>query len=95
MNKKMNYYSIKKLIAGYRVCPELKSKTLIAVPQKKVYSNYGLIPTRIVFRDKKMDITSTTPLLQREQFRDRFNRGTNYTLFYYEWKPNKQQLSLF
>tara|TARA_B100000519_G_C14261030_1_gene448044 strand:+ start:3503 stop:3790 length:288 start_codon:yes stop_codon:yes gene_type:complete len=95
MNTKMNYYNIKKLISGYKVCPELKSKTLIAVPQKKVYSKYGLIPTRVVFRDKKMDITSNTPLLHKDQFRDRFNRGTFYTLLYYEWMPNKQQLSLF
>ena len=91
---KMNYYNIKKLIKGYRVSPDLKSKTLIAVPQKKIYSRYGFIPLQIVHGDKKMSITRNTPILHREQFRDKFNRGTFYTLFYYEWNPNKLQLEL-
>ena len=91
---KMNYYSIKKLIKGYRVCPDLKSKTLIAIPQKKLYSQYGFIPIIVNFKDKKMSITRNTPLLHKEQFRDKFNRGTFYTLFYYEWNPNKLQLEM-
>ena len=91
---KMNYYNIKKLIKGYRVCPDLKSKTLIAVPQKKLYSRYGFIPVQIVYGGKKMNITRNTPLLHQQQFRDRFNRGTFYTLFYYEWNPNKVQMEL-
>lgn len=91
---KMNYYSIKKLIKGYRVSPDLKSKTLIAIPQKKIYSRYGFIPLQIVHGDKKMSITRNTPILHREQFRDKFNRGTFYTLFYYEWNPNKLQLEM-
>ena len=41
-----------------------------------------------------MSITRNTPILHREQFRDKFNRGTFYTLFYYEWNPNKLQLEL-
>tara|TARA_R100000655_G_scaffold31221_1_gene62688 strand:- start:24689 stop:24973 length:285 start_codon:yes stop_codon:yes gene_type:complete len=91
---KMNYYSIKKLIKGYRVCPDLKSKTLIAIPEKKLFSQYGFIPIIVNFKDKKMSITRNTPILHREQFRDKFNRGTFYTLFYYEWNPNKLQLEL-
>ena len=91
---KMNYYNIKKLIKGYRVSPDLKSKTLIAIPQKKIYSRYGFIPLQIVHGDKKMSITRNTPILHREQFRDKFNRGTFYTLFNYEWNPKKLQLEL-
>jgi len=91
---KMNYYSLKKLIKGYRVAPTLKSKTLIAIPEKKLYSQYGFIPIIVNFKDKKMSITRNTPILHKEQFRDKFNRGTFYTLFYYEWNPNKLQLEL-
>tara|TARA_R100001443_G_scaffold117452_1_gene142995 strand:+ start:4548 stop:4832 length:285 start_codon:yes stop_codon:yes gene_type:complete len=91
---KMNYYSIKKLIKGYRVNPNLKSKTLIAIPQKKLYSHYGFIPIQVNFKDKKMSITRNTPLLHKEQFRDKFNRGTFYTLLYYEWNPSKVQLEI-
>lgn len=90
----MNHYSIKKLIKGYRVCPNLKSKTLIAIPQKKIYSRYGFIPLQVFYDGKKMGITRNTPILHREQFRDKFNRGTFYTLIYYEWTPNKTQMEL-
>jgi len=90
----MNYYNIKKLIKGYRVCPNLKSKTLIAVPQKQVTSNYGFVNTTINYDNQKMTITRNTPLLHKDQFRDKFNRGTTYTLYYYEWNPNKKQMEL-
>ena len=91
---KMNYYSIKKLIKGYRVNPNLKNKTLIAIPQKKLYTQYGFIPIQVNYQDQKMSITRNTPLLHREQFRDKFNRGTFYTLLYYEWNPAKVQLEI-
>ena len=94
MITKMNYYNIKKLIAGYRVCPNLKSRTLIAVPEKKLYSRYGFIPLQVVHGWKKMNITRSTPLLHKNRFRDRFNRGIFYTLHYYEWMPNKTQMEL-
>lgn len=90
----MNYYNIKKLIKGYRVCPDLKSKTLIAIPQKKINSQYGFVPIQVVYDGRKMSITRNTPILHREQFRDKFNRGTFYTLLYYEWDPNKAQMEL-
>lgn len=90
----MKYYNIKKLIKGYRVCPDLKSKTLIAIPKKNIYSRYGFKPIQVVYGEKKMSITRNTPLLHKENFRDRFNRGTFYTLFYYEWNPNKLQLEI-
>ena len=89
----MNYYNIKKLVRGYRVCPDLKSKTLIAVPEKKLYSAYGFIPLQVVFGDKKMNITRSSPLLHKQQFRDKYDRGF-YTLMYYEWMPNKAQMAL-
>jgi len=90
----MNYYNIKKLIKGYKVCPELKSKTLIAIPEKKVKSIYGFTNTIITYNKQKMSITRNTPLLHKDQFRDKFNRGTFYTLLYYEWLPNKNQMEL-
>ena len=91
----MNYYAIKKLIKGYKVCPALKSKTLIAVPEKKLYSKYGFTPLQIVYNEQKMNITRSSPILHKERFRDKFHRSTFYTLFYFEWQPNKSQLNLF
>jgi hypothetical protein len=89
----MNYYNIKRLIKGYRVCPSLKDKTLIAVPEKKLNSPYGFIPIQINYRGKKMNITRSTALLHKHQFRDKFDRGF-YVLLYYEWLPNKAQLKI-
>ena len=91
----MNYYAIKKLVKGYRVCPAIKNKNLIAIPEKKLFSRYGFIPLQVVYEDKKMNITRSTPVLHKERFRDKFHRGTFYTLYYFEWCPNMAQLNLF
>ena len=31
----------------------------------------------------------------QEQFKDKFGRNHNYTLYYYEWNPNNNQANLF
>ena len=41
-----------------------------------------------------MIIDKDTPLLGSKTFEDKFGRDTNYTLFYYQWEPSKNQIKL-
>ena len=86
----MKHYKIKKLINGYRISPLLKSRTLVGLPFK-----YSCMPIQVTCKDKSMVINRDTPLLHQEQFKDKFGRDRLYTLFYYEWCPNKAQAKLF
>tara|TARA_R100000654_G_scaffold21267_2_gene42885 strand:+ start:799 stop:1062 length:264 start_codon:yes stop_codon:yes gene_type:complete len=86
----MIQYKLKKLIKGYRVSPLLKNRTLVGIPYKHEFKDI-----KVQHKEDKMIITKNTPLLHREQFKDKFNRNTFYTLYYYEWNPNKVQMELF
>jgi len=86
----MIQYNIKKLIKGYKIKPSLKGLTLVAVPSK--FSNKTI---KITHKEERMVITKDSPLLHNESFMDKFGRNKQYTLYYYEWKPNKLQQSLF
>ena len=86
----MIQYKLKKLIKGYRVSPLLKNRTLIGIPYKHEYKDI-----KVQHKEEKMIITKNTPLLHKEQFKDKYGRNTFYTLYYYEWNPNKVQMELF
>jgi hypothetical protein len=86
----MKYYKIKKLINGHRVSPLLKTRTLIGIPFK-----YEYMPIHVTCNDKSMTIHRDTPLLHEKEFKDKFGRDKNYTLYYYEWCPNSLQAKLF
>jgi hypothetical protein len=86
----MKHYNIKKIIKGYRVSPLLKTRELIGIPMK-----YDNMPIKVMHQDRSMVINRNTPLLHQEQFKDKFGRNRNYTLYYYEWCPNNNQASLF
>ena len=86
----MIQYNLKKLIKGYRIKPSLKGLTLVGIP----YS-FTTQSIKVKHKEDKMLITKESPLLHKEQFKDQYGRNKLYTLYYYEWKPNKLQQSLF
>ena len=86
----MRFYKTKKLINGYRVSPNLKHLTLIGIPFK-----YHVQRIKVQYEKEFMEIKRDTPLLESRSFKDKFGRDKEYTLYYYEWKPNKEQLNLF
>ena len=85
----MKSYILKKLISGHRVHPRHSGLNLVALPYK--YANEKIL---VIHDDKKMTIDQDTPLLGSKTFEDKFDRGTNYTLFYYQWDPSKNQIKL-
>ena len=85
----MKSYLLKKLVNGYKINPKYKGMTLVALPFKFV--NEKIL---VKHSDKKMIIDQDTPLLGSKTFEDKFGRDTNYTLFYYQWQPSKNQIKL-
>ena len=85
----MKSYILKKLIAGYKVNPRHSGLDLVALPYK--YTNEKIL---VKHGGKKMIIDQDTELLGSRTFEDKFGRDTNYTLFYYQWQPNKNQIKL-
>ena len=85
----MKSYLLKKLIAGYKVNPRHSGLDLVALPYK--YTNEKIL---VKHGGKKMIIDQDTELLGSRTFEDKFGRDTNYTLFYYQWQPNKNQIKL-
>jgi len=86
----MKNYTIKKLIKGYKLKPELKGLTLVGIPFQ--FKNE---PINVDFNGVSQLINSTTPLLHKEMFRDKYGRDKYYVLYYYEWDPVKTQITLF
>ena len=85
----MKTYLLKKLIAGYKVNPKYSGIDLVALPYK--YTNEKIL---VKHSDKKMIIDKDTPLLREQTFPDKFGRDKTYTLYYYQWQPNKNQIKL-
>tara|TARA_R110002167_G_scaffold35416_1_gene113284 strand:- start:167 stop:430 length:264 start_codon:yes stop_codon:yes gene_type:complete len=85
----MKSYLLKKLIAGYKVNPRHSGLDLVALPYK--FTNEKIL---VKHGSKKMIIDQDTELLGSRTFEDKFGRDTNYTLFYYQWQPSKNQIKL-
>ena len=85
----MIQYKLKKLIKGYSVSPLLKNRILVGIPYKHESKDI-----KVQHKEEKMIITNNTPLLHKEQFNDKYGRNTFYTLYYYEWNPNKLQIEI-
>ena len=85
----MKSYLLKKLIAGYKVNPRHSGLNLVALPYK--FTNEKIL---VKHSDKKMIIDKDTPLLGEQTFPDKFGRDKTYTLYYYQWEPNKVQTKL-
>ena len=85
----MKSYLLKKLITGYKINPRHAGLTLVALPYK--YTNEKIL---VKYGDKEMTIDQDTPLLREQTFPDKFGRDKTYTLYYYEWQPNKNQIKL-
>ena len=85
----MKSYLLKKLIKGYKVNPRHAGLDLVALPYK--YTNQKIL---VKHSDKKMIIDQNTPLLGSKTFEDKFGRDKTYTLYYYQWEPNKVQTKL-
>ena len=85
----MKSYLLKKLIAGYKVNPKYSGIDLVALPYK--YTNEKIL---VKHSDKKMIIDKDTPLLREQTFPDKFGRDKTYTLYYYQWQPNINQIKL-
>jgi hypothetical protein len=86
----MKHYTIRKLIQGFKLKPSLKGITLIGIPYECRYN-----AVKVQYKDFKMLINSNSPLLHKEMFKDKFKDNRYYTLYYYEWKPNVLQKTLF
>ena len=85
----MKTYLLKKLIKGFKINPKHSGLDLVALPYK--YTNEKIL---VKHRDKKMIIDQDTPLLGKQIFPDKFGRDKTYTLYYYQWQPNKNQIKL-
>ena len=88
-NHSMKHYLLKRLVNGYKLGPEYKGLSLIATPFK--YENENI---EIEYSKDKMIINKDTPLLKHRIFPDKFGRDKNYTLYYYQWLPNVNQVKL-
>lgn len=82
----MKKYRPKKLIPGHKVEERFKGKELIAIPLKKV-----LLGVEVFYQDGRMEVNNFTPCLTKLNFKDKYDRNIEYTLCYYEWKPEVQQ----
>ena len=82
-------YLLKKLIKGYKISPDYKGLTLVALPFK-----YNGEKITVEYSEDKMLIDRDTPLLQERTFPDKFGRDKTYTLYYYQWEPNINQIKL-
>ena len=87
----MKHYTIRKLINGYMLKTTLRVITLVGIPY---------MPTRntsimVNYQGIKMLINTHSALLHKEIFKDRFIANKYYTLYYFEWLPNKKQITLF
>ena len=85
----MKSYLLKKLIPGYRLSPNHKDKQLVALPYK--YYGFKIL---VKYSDKKMIIDQDSKLLGKQTFPDKYGRDKTYTLYYYQWQPNKNQIKL-
>ena len=85
----MKPYLLKKLIQGYKISPDYKGLTLVALPFK--FINEKIL---VEHSNKEMIIDKATPLLGEKTFSDKFGRDKTYTLYYYQWEPSKNQIKL-
>ena len=85
------HYTIKKLINGSYLKRELRGMTLVGIPYQ-ANRNTSIMVTNGGIR---MLIDSNSPLLHKEMFKDKFFPNKHYVLYYYEWLPNKKQMTLF
>jgi len=85
----MRIYRPKKLIPGYKVDPNFKGKELIAVPEERIKE--GVI---VIYEGGKMFLNINSIPLKRLEFEDKFGRNKKYRLWYFEWKPVIEQVSI-
>tara|TARA_R110000803_G_scaffold58739_2_gene116950 strand:- start:734 stop:1021 length:288 start_codon:yes stop_codon:yes gene_type:complete len=92
----MKTYKLKKLIPGFKINHSLSNQTLVALPysNKKFFLNNSTDSILLSYEGKNMHIDKDTPLLAEKTFPDKFGRKKTYTLYYYEWKPTKNQIKL-
>ena len=74
----MKIYTIKKLIDGHKVRPELRGKALVCCKSTKGY-------THIIHDNQLMKLPKTP--VTTISFSDKFSRGS-YFLDYYVWRPS-------
>lgn len=91
----MKKYRIKKLIPGYKLGRKFRGKNLVAVPKPVSYeedrNNPPICESIMVFYDEGlMYIKDWFTRLTELSFKDKFGRGKEYTLGYFEWKPTEQ-----
>tara|TARA_R110000751_G_scaffold16235_2_gene51608 strand:- start:1413 stop:1706 length:294 start_codon:yes stop_codon:yes gene_type:complete len=94
--EKIKTYELRKLIDGYKINFLYSGQNLVALPysNKNAFSEQTLEKILVKYEDKKMVIDKDTPLLAEKTFPDKFGRKKTYTLYYYEWKPTKNQIKL-
>ncbi len=85
----MKEYLLKRLIDGYKISHKFADYTLVALPFK--FTGKKIL---VKHSNKKMIIDQDSLLLGSKTFRDKFGRDKKYTLFYYQWQPNKNQTKL-
>lgn len=80
-------YTTKRLIDGYKIAGvQLGGGLFIAVPQKLIKRQRTV---KVSCGSQSMTVNRDSVLVHEETFKDKFGRG-EYTLNYYEWKPEVQ-----
>ena len=87
----MKHYTIRYLIDGYKLKKELRGIKLVGIP----YMANRNTSIMVNHKGIQMLINSNPQLFHKEIFKDKFNRNKQYILYYYEWLPNKRQMTLF
>jgi len=87
---KMKKYRVKKLIPGYKLGKKFGGKNLVAVPKPPMLQIKGCFEAIMVFYDEGLMLISWDDRLTELSFKDKFGRGREYTLGYFEWKPTEQ-----
>jgi len=80
-------YKAKTLFTGYKL--GLKNdKVYVAVPSKYIKQD----KVTVTYENDKMYLNKNARPKHRETFNDKFRVGEKYTLYYYLWKPYKEEL---
>ena len=79
----MKKYRLRKLIPGYKLGRKFRNKNLIAIPK----TTQSIM---VLYDEGAMYIKDWSARLTELNFKDKFGRGREYTLGYFEWKPTEQ-----
>lgn len=84
---KIQHYTARSLIPGYKIGKEFQGMTLITIPAWRVRK--GVV--EVQYGERVMVVEPSTKILYDAVFENKFEGGGTYMLYYYEWKPEVQE----